>query len=203
MRKFNLFGAVVIAMAVVSMYLSASAGKCAQAAYTLTSEPNPPIARMVQEAFSKPRLVRPEPPVVPADETPEAPAPVDTEMLEQLAIGVYCEAGGDAICDECRLRVGDVMLNRVADDRFPDTLEEVLLQKRQYGTFHWTGIVWPERAGTPEEAHAVERAYSVAAELLQDKNHSDLYGQGYIFQSEFPNLGSEAVQCCGIYYAKG
>lgn len=149
------------------------------------------------EEVETPALVE-EPEVLPPVQEEE----VDPELLEQLAIVVYREAGGDAVCDECRRRVADVALNRVADERFPDTLAEVLTQKKQYGTMHWDGIVWPDRAENPGEAHAVERARRIASEVLA-QNHSDLHGQGYIFQSEFPDLGSEAVECCGIYYAKG
>lgn len=148
-------------------------------------------------------------PVARTEEEPEVPTPVqeeekkvDPETLEHLAIVIYREAGGDAVCDECRTRVADVALNRVSDDRFPDTLAEVLTQKSQYGTMYWDGIVWPERAENPGEAHAVERAYVIAEDVLQGE-HSELYGEGYIFQSEFPKLGEQAVECCGIYYAKG
>lgn len=149
------------------------------------------------EEVETPALVE-EPEVLPPVQEEE----VDPELLEQLAIVVYREAGGDAVCDECRRRVADVALNRVADERFPDTLAEVLTQKRQYGTMYWDGIVWPDRADNPGEAHAVERAYNTAEDVLQG-NHSELYGEGYIFQSEFPKLGEQPVECCGIYYAKG
>lgn len=130
------------------------------------------------------------------------PMEIDPEMLEQLAIGIYREGGGDAVCDQCRLRIGDVMLNRMADSRFPDTLADVLTQKGQYGTMYWDGITWPERSENPGEAHAVGRALETAEQLLRG-HHSELFGQGYIFQSEFPELGEDATECCGIYYAKG
>lgn len=130
------------------------------------------------------------------------PVEIDPEELEQLAIGIYREGGGDAVCDQCRLRIGDVMLNRMEDSRFPDTLEGVLTQKGQYGTMYWDGITWPGRAENPGEAHAVERARETAERLLSGE-HSEIFGQGYIFQSEFPDLGEEATECCGIHYAKG
>lgn len=47
-------------------------------------------------------------------------------------------------------------LNRVADDRFPDTLAEVLTQKGQYGTMYWDGIVWPPRAQEPREQELLQ-----------------------------------------------
>lgn len=125
---------------------------------------------------------------------------------ERLAIACYWECGGDACCDECRLRVCDVILNRVADPRYPDTIEGVLTQSGQYGSFSSTGIVWPKRASEQGEAHAVERAWEVAEAVLTG-THSDLYGQGYIFQANFPQ-GSDTdsmIYCeqCNMWYCKG
>ena len=73
----------------------------------------------------------------------------DEAMVEMLACGIYQEAGGDECSDECRIDVGDVMLNRVTDPRFPNTLEGVLTAPGQYGRFSKTGIVWPSRASNP------------------------------------------------------
>ena len=124
---------------------------------------------------------------------------------ERLAIAIYQEAGGDACCDECRYRVGDIILNRVADERFPDSIEAVLTQPKQYGTLSTTGVVWPTRASEPGEAHAVERAWRVAEEILTG-THSDVYGEGYVFQAEFPqgNDPDSRIYCeqCGIWYCK-
>lgn len=122
------------------------------------------------------------------------------EELEMLACVIYQEVGSDACCDECRYRVADIVLNRVEDERFPNTLEEVLTQQSQYGRYHWTGVVWPERANYPNEAHAVERAYEVARDVLEG-NHSEFYGEGYIWQAEFIQ-GTDTVNCCGMYYGR-
>lgn len=157
---------------------------------------------VLEAGASTPRIILPEPePVETAEQLEPTPEPDPTEML-QLGIAIYREAGGDAVCDQCRYRVGDVVLNRTADHRFPDTIEQVLTQRGQYGTMYWEGVAWPDRAYLPEERHAVERALDTAYDLLAG-NHSDLYEQGYIYQSEFPDLGNHATQCCGIYYAKG
>lgn len=130
----------------------------------------------------------------------------DKRDLELLAITCYTEAGGDDCCDLCRYRVCDVPLMRRADPRYPDTLEGVLTQPKQYGTFSETGVVWPARASEPGEAHAVERAYAVAEDVLSG-NHSDLWGEGYIFQAEFPQGDdpSSRIYCeqCGMWYCKG
>ena len=158
--------------------------------------------------------IAPEPTPTPTETPgPEAPAetekPAETEQpapeldeaeVEMLACGIYCEAGGNACSDKCRYMVGDVMLNRVNDPRFPDTLEEVLTQKGQYGTFYWTGIVWPERAQYETERAAVERAYETARALLSGE-HSELYGAGYIWQAEFPQ-GTDGFWLDGIYFGR-
>lgn len=130
----------------------------------------------------------------------------DKRDLELLAITCYTEAGGDNCCDLCRYRVCDVPLMRRADPRYPDTLEGVLTQPKQYGTFSETGVVWPARASEPGEAHAVARAWAVAEDVLSG-NHSDLWGKGYIFQAEFPqgNDPDSRIYCeqCGMWYCKG
>lgn len=125
---------------------------------------------------------------------------VNPKELEMLACLIYREAGADAVCDECRYRVADVVLNRINSDEFPDSMYEVLTQKKQYGTMHYDGITWPERANKPEEAHAVERAYDIARDVLSG-NHSELYGQEYIWQAEFEQ-GSSGFWHCGIYFGK-
>lgn len=118
---------------------------------------------------------------------------------EMLAMIIYQENGGDSSCDDCRRRVGDIVLNRVHSDRFPNTIEEVLLQEGQYGELHWTGLKWKNRASNSGEAHAVARAYRIAQEILNG-NHSDVYGD-YIWQAGF-SQGYDEIYHCGHYYGK-
>lgn len=138
-------------------------------------------------------------------EAPSAPErglyPIDapTNDRERLACVIYQEAGGNAICDNCRKYVGDVVLNRVNDPRFPNSIEGVLLQSGQYGRFSWTGIVWQSRAHNAGEKAAVERAYHVADELLAG-NHSELYGNGYVWQAGF--VQGSGFWCCGHYFGR-
>lgn len=135
----------------------------------------------------------------------EVEAPVEPEQtyseeeLEMLALVIYQEAGGDACSDETRLMVGNVVLNRVADDRFPDTIEEVLLQERQYGRLHWTGLVWPERASQSVEAHAVQRAYDCAERVL---NGERLLPDDVIWQAEFKQGTEVVAQQDGFYFCR-
>lgn len=142
--------------------------------------------------------IPPEP--MPLAMTAGAVLDVPAEDLEMLACVIYQEAGGDACSDLCRFMVGDVVLNRVADSRFPDTIEEVLTQRGQYGTFSKTGVVWPARASNPGEAAAVERAYDTARRLLSGE-HSELYDAGYVWQAEFEQ-GRDGFWLDGIYFGR-
>ena len=121
--------------------------------------------------------------------------------IEMLACVIYQEVGGSKHCDECRRRVADVVLNRVADPRFPDTIEGVLTAKNQYGRFYYTGIKWADRHTWPGEKKNVEKAWKIAEEVMAG-NHSDLYGKGYVWQAGFKQ-GTSGFWCCGHYFAKG
>lgn len=133
-------------------------------------------------------------------EAESEPVIVDVVDAELLARVIYQEAGADAQCDMCRRRIADVVFNRVESDLFPNTIEEVLTQESQYGMYHWTGVIWPERASDEREANAVARARRIAQEVLSGQ-HSDLYGNGYIWQAGFTQ-GNDWVNCCGIYFGR-
>lgn len=122
------------------------------------------------------------------------------EELEILALIVYQEAGGDKVSDDTRRLVAQVFLNRVNDSRFPDSFYEVATAKRQYGRLYWTGIVWPERASSQAEAHAVERAYKIAQEVLE--SDEPVCPAGVIFQAEFVQ-GDIYAEQDGMYFCFG
>ena len=121
------------------------------------------------------------------------------EELEALALVIYQEAGGDNCSDETRLMVGTVVLNRVADDRYPDTIAEVAAEYKQYGRLYWTGLVWPERAGLAQEAHAVKRAYDCATQLLDGYRALPV---DVIYQAEFPQGAEVVAQQDGFYFCR-
>lgn len=134
-----------------------------------------------------------------APEPIEEPASYTDAELEMLALVIYQEAGGDACSDDTRLKVGTVVMNRVADSRFPDSIYEVLTQEGQYGRLYWTGLVWPERASLPGEAHAVERAYDCAERILEGER---LLPEDVIFQSEYI-MGEIVAEQDGFYFCRG
>ena len=121
------------------------------------------------------------------------------EDLETLALIIYQEAGGDACSDDTRLKVGTVVLNRVASDIYPDTIQEVALQRAQYGRLYWTGLEWPERASLPQEARAVARAYDCAEQLLIGDRAlpSDV-----IYQAEFVQGTEVVAHQDGLYFCR-
>ena len=119
--------------------------------------------------------------------------------LEYLAIAIYQEAGGDNFSDETRLMVGTVIMNRVADPRFPDDLYGVLTQKSQYGLLHWTGMVWASRAKNPGEQHAVKRAYECAEQILMGYRSFD---EDVIWQAEFIQGTEVVAHQEGMYFCR-
>ena len=133
----------------------------------------------------------------PAIEEPKYTA----QELEWLALVIYQEAGADYMEDSTRQMVGEVALNRVADSRFPDTLEEVLTQRAQYGCLYWTGLVWPKREGNDIEARAIERAYECAEALLSGKVER-LLPTDTIYQAEFRQGTETVVYQDGIYFCR-
>lgn len=131
------------------------------------------------------------------------PAPDKTytdEELEILALIVYQEAGEDRVSDDTRRLVAQVFLNRVNDSRFPDSFYEVATAERQYGRLYWTGIVWPDRASSQVEAHAVERAYKIAQEVLE--SDKPVCPEDVIFQAEFVQ-GDIYAEQDGMYFCFG
>ena len=131
---------------------------------------------------------------------PEPDKTYTDEELEILALIVYQEAGEDRVSDDTRRLVAQVFLNRVNDSRFPDSFYEVATEERQYGRLYWTGIVWPDRASSQVEAHAVERAYKIAQEVLE--SDEPVCPEGVIFQAEFVQ-GDIYAEQDGMYFCFG
>lgn len=78
--------------------------------------------------------------------TPAAPAGPNEADVQTLARIIYWEARGEP--DEGKLAVGQVVLNRVASDLFPDTIEEVIAQKGQFSPWGCEGY---DAAELPED----------------------------------------------------
>lgn len=139
------------------------------------------------------------------EEVPQEESPVQSNIptytqddLECLAVVIYQEAGGDALSDEFRYYVGCVVMNRVESNLFPNTVREVAEQYRQWGRLYWTGVVWPDRANNPEEAHAVARAYDIAKKVLEDTERS--VPSNVVWFAEFKQGDGVWLESDGMYF---
>lgn len=90
--------------------------------------------------------------------------------LELLARIINAEAGG--CTDEHQLLVGNVVLNRVADPRYPNTIYEVIYQRGQYSPT-WNGAI---------NKIPTEQAYKNAQRLLDGERFCP---SNVIFQANF------------------
>lgn len=87
---------------------------------------------------------------------------------------------------DMKLSVGSVVLNRVSDDRFPDTIAEVVFQDGQYACT-WDGNYYREPS---------QDTIDIAAELLKDGSAID---ESVVWQAEFPQ-GSGVYDIIGNMY---
>ena len=136
-------------------------------------------------------------------ETQSPQAPGDTEVVEQgvcdddvdlLARLLTCEMGCSWIADEQQLYVGSVVLNRVASDLFPDTLQEVIYQPGQYA---------PAISGWIETVQPDERTIENARWLLENGSilpenvlYQSTVVQGEVYDSYYDStLGTTTYYC--------
>ena len=90
---------------------------------------------------------------------------------------ISAEAGNCS--EDMMISVGSVVLNRVSDERFPDTIEEVVFAPGQYAPT-WNGAYY---------ADPTDGAVEVAKMLLEEGSQID---ESVVWQAEFP-------QGVGIY----
>lgn len=106
------------------------------------------------------------------------------EELDFMTAVIYYEAGADYCSDEWQLMVGSVVMNRVNDSRFPNTIQEVLTQEGQYQPFQ-DGIHLPQNV----EKKVIERAKKNAKKVLEGYRNCP---KTVVWQAEF-------VQGKGVY----
>lgn len=104
----------------------------------------------------------------------------ETSDLYILAHVISGEAGSDYLSDTVRYYVGSVVLNRVANEKYPDTIKEVVYQRGQYA------CLWDGNYDKPVS----DDCWRIAEELLKDgsKLPSEV-----IYQAQFS-------QGSGVYY---
>lgn len=120
-----------------------------------------------------------------------------------LTIIVYKEGGGDAYSDDTRLKIANVVINRLHSARFKETTIRALgLADGQYADLRKTGMVFPERATKNElERNAVFRAEQIAIRVLEGER---VLPDNIVYQSEhilgdFIHCEQDGQYFCGIY----
>lgn len=111
---------------------------------------------------------------------------LDESKVYMLAHLIGGEAGADWCSDELQLMVGSVVLNRIADDRFPDDMESVIFQDGQYSTT-WNGAYYQE---------PTERTIANARFLLEN---GPTIPSNVVWQANFPQ-GTTYKVVQGVYF---
>ena len=107
----------------------------------------------------------------------ETEKPYSDNDLYILSHIISAESGNCS--EDMMVAVGSVVLNRVSDERFPDTIEEVVFQPGQYSPT-WNGTFYNE---------PTDEAVDIAEMLLTDGSQID---ESVVWQAEF-------IQGVGIY----
>lgn len=97
--------------------------------------------------------------------------PARADDLDTLSRIISAEAGNCGYW--MMVSVGSVVLNRVSDERFPDTIDGVVFQEGQYAPT-WNGAFWNE---------PTDGAVEVAEMLLEEGSQIDT---SVVWQAEFP-----------------
>ena len=107
----------------------------------------------------------------------------DKEEVSYTERDLYClsvvicrEAAGQS--EEIKLLVGNVVLNRVASKYYPNTIEKVLTQYKQYGSMWKTGVKFPDWA-TDER---IAECRALAKRLLDGERFCP---ENVLYQAEF------------------
>ena len=151
-------------------YIAHAAATIAPAGATMDSDTQEAAASATDKMLRKMRSVVPGHYTL--DDLVEAKAGADTPDSEQecLARAVYFEARGESL--EGQLAVADVVLNRVASKRYPDTICAVVVQRAQF-SFIRDGRFPPVDRSTKAWRKAVAVA-EIAREELAEKVAEDV-----------------------------
>lgn len=113
--------------------------------------------------------------------------------LDFMAAAICQEAGGES--RYVKVRVANVMVNRVLADSFPDTIEGVLTQRGQYDLY--SGRNFPDWA--TEEIKA--ECYEVARSVLSGEERP--FPEKVVFQAEFRQGNGTYEHCDSVLGGRG
>ena len=109
----------------------------------------------------------------------------DYELLANL---INAEGGqSNYVSDDMCYYIGSVVLNRVADDRFPDTIHDVIYQKGQYA------CIWDGNFQKPVN----DRSYEIAYQLLA---YGSVLPKEVIWQAQFKQGNGVYIKEQNMYF---
>lgn len=113
------------------------------------------------------------------------------EDLFNLAAVVCREAGG--LSEETQLLVANVVMNRVESPLYPNTIEGVLTQYKQYGMMWKYGVSFPDWA----DEKIVSHCYDIAERILSGER---VCPKNVLYQAEFRQGSGVYKEIDGIYF---
>lgn len=132
------------------------------------------VVKLTEQPTTLPsEVVKPteQPTTLPSESQDELKDEMYYDSLEELAICVEAEAGNQSLLG--KRMVVDVILNRVDDPDWPNTIKEVIEQKYAFSSF-WNGAM--------DRAEPSEETYKAVAMELKERSYPGLYyftAEGY------------------------
>lgn len=132
---------------------------------------------------------------------PEEPAPgryadiaetITDEELALSALTIYHEARGESY--ECQKAVFEVILNRVLDDRFPNTISEVIYQPGQFTTAKLL------TTAPIQEPACLAIAFQVVEDVLEETEY--VLGDTYIYFATSKVNGKNHIKIDETYFSE-
>ena len=134
-----------------------------------------------------------------------APAEAEVEVItidqtEALAMGIDAvissECKSEWVSDATLIMVANVILNRTNDSRYPNTVDQVLMQPYQFSCFSTSGMKWVGKAAN--DASFRERC-TLAAEAAMNGERMLNYGVVYVSSGK---QGVVEAQLDGLYFCR-
>lgn len=107
--------------------------------------------------------------------------------LDLLARVIWSEAGSDWLTDEHQRAVASVVINRVNDDRFPNTINDVVYQPGQYGCVY-NGMIYktPNQRAYDNAKYVIENGVTIPSNVVWQSKSTQgrglyKYIQGHYF----------------------
>lgn len=152
------------------------------------------VHTQTEEALTKPMMAITD--IDAAITEPEPPRYTEDDLF-CLAAAIYQEAGAYGSSNDTRMLIGNVVLNRVKSDLYPDTIREVLEQYGQWGTMWTDGVEFPADAKEDYAQAAVENVYDCARRLLEGER---VCPDNVLFAAEFEQGGGVYTVSDGIFF---